>query len=171
MELKQNTLFSNPLNFLHSVFENLNYLGIFAPQNCKGVKFKLKITRHTLIRALVFAALTAVAVLFDWYFEKHPAALEELQTETKSEACDHGAIYLFSQSSSYGVKTSVQKTPGRKLFDDAHDKLLQKCHQLRHHQAIKAETAVPLKPLFLSYHHLIFRHYFLTFPDDDPPVS
>jgi hypothetical protein len=135
------------------------------------VKFKLKITKLLLVRVLVFAALTAVAVLFDLYFEKHPAALEELQTGPENEACDHGAIYLFSQSSSFGVKSSAQKTLGRKLFDDAHDKLLQKCHQLRHHQALKAETAVPLKPLFLSYHHLIFRHYYLTFPDDDPPVS
>jgi hypothetical protein len=119
---------------------------------------------------LLFVALTGIAFLFDEYFENHPGTLNELQTQNEASSGDHGTIYLFTQSNTLGAKTSAQKTSDRKLFDQLHNKFIQKCHQLRN-QVLKTEPEVLKQPLFLSYHHLIFRHYYFTHPDDDPLIS
>lgn len=120
---------------------------------------------------LLFIAITGIAFFFDEYFENHPGTLDELQTQNEASAGDHGTIYLFTQSNSLGAKTSAQKTSDRKLFDHLHNKFMQKCHQLRNHQVLKTKPEVLKQPLFLSYHHLIFRHYYFTHPDDDPLIS
>jgi hypothetical protein len=120
---------------------------------------------------LLFVAITGIAFLFDEYFENHPESLNELQTQNEENTADHGTIYLFTQSNGLNAKTSAQKTPDRKLFDQLHNKFIQKCHQLHNHQVLKTEPQVLKHPLFLSYHHLIFRHYYYTRPDDDPLIS
>jgi hypothetical protein len=135
------------------------------------VKFKLEISKKIVLRLLVFVALTGTAVLFDFYFENHPQALDEFQPEKGKTENEHGAIYLFSQTATFNAKSPAQKSPGRKVFDEAHDKFLQKCHQLRNHMAFKAETGIIRKPLFLSYHHLIFRQYHFSLPGEDPLIS
>ncbi|MEE4287408.1 MAG: hypothetical protein V2I31_14745 [Mariniphaga sp.] len=120
---------------------------------------------------LFFTAITGIAFLFDEYFENHPGTLNELQTQNEASTGDHGTIYLFTQSINLGAKTSAQKTSDRKLFQILHNKFVQKCHQLRNHQVLKTEPEVLKQPLFLSYHHLIFRHYYFTHPDNDPLIS
>lgn len=125
-----------------------------------------------LIRLLFFAALTGIAVAFDFYFEIHPVALEKLNIADEEEASfDHGTICLFSQVNSSGAKTPAQKTATRKFQAQAHVRLLQRCHQIRHLLVLKAETEAPCRPLFLSYHHLIFRHYYFSYPDDEAAFS
>jgi len=119
---------------------------------------------------LLFTAITGIAFFFDEYFENHPETLDELQTQNEASTGDHGTIYLFTQSNSLGAKTSAQKTSDRKLFDQLHNKFIQKCHQMRN-QVVKTEPEIFKQPLFLSYHHLIFRHYYFTHPDDDPLIS
>ena len=120
-----------------------------------------------MIRLLIFAALTGIAVVLDYYFEKHPVALEELNPVGEEEACDHGVIYLISQVNNASAKSPVQRVSGRKHQDQGHVRLLQKCHQLRNHLLLKTETEVPYIPLFLSYRHLLSRHYYFSYPDDD----
>ena len=120
---------------------------------------------------LLFIALTGIAFLFDEYFENHPGTLNELQTQNDESTGDHGTIYLFTQSNSLSAKTSAQKTSDRKLFGQLHNKFIQKCHQLHNHQVLKTEPEVLKQPLFLSYHHLIFRHYYFNHPDGDPLIS
>jgi hypothetical protein len=132
------------------------------------VKFNLKISKRVVFQLMLFAALAGIAVIFDVYLENHPGTLEELTTESQEPQAEHGTIYLFSQIGNFSAKSMAQKIPTRKLFDQAHDKLLQKCHQLRNHQALKTETKTIQKPLYLSYHHLIFRYNYFTLPDDEP---
>lgn len=123
------------------------------------------------MQLLLFIALTGAAFFFDQYFQNHPGTLDELQAQNKESAGDHGTIYLFTQSNSLSAKTSAQKTSDRKLFGQLHNKFIQKCHQLRNNQVLKTEPEVLKQPLFLSYHHLIFRHYYFTHPDNDPLIS
>jgi len=117
-------------------------------------------------RILLFMALTGAAFLFDEYFENHPGTLNELQSQNEESTTDYGTIYLFTQSGSPSAKTSAAKTSERKLFDQLHNKFVQRCHQ-----GLNAEQKVLKQPLFLSYHHFIFRHYYFPHPDDDPLIS
>lgn len=135
------------------------------------MRFKLKISKKRLLQLLLFAALTGVAFLFDEYFEEHPAALKELQKQKDQNSSEHGTIYLFTQSVNLSAKSPVQKTSERKVHEQLHNKFLQKCHQLRNNHVLKTETAILKQPLFLSYHHFIFRHYYFTHPDEDPLIS
>jgi len=135
------------------------------------MKLKLKISKKRLVQFLLFAVLTGVAFLFDKYFENHPETLDELQTQNEESTGDHGTIYLFTQSNTLSAKTSASRISDRKLFDQLHNKFIQKCHQVHNHRVLKTKPEALKQPLFLSYHHLIFRHYYFTHPDDDPLIS
>jgi len=133
--------------------------------------FKMKITKKTIVRLAVFAALIAAAVLFDHYFENHPVELEKMEAGTRQNTAEHSFIYLYNPAGTFGAKTSALKNPSRKLFEQSHNKHLQEFHQLRNYQVLKADMKKPKNPLIFSYHHLTFRHYYFTFPDDDPLVA
>lgn len=136
------------------------------------VKFKLVISKKLMVRFLFFTALTCIAFALDSYFEKHPVALEEMNPGNgKEERSGHGIICLFTQAGSFNAKTPAQRVSSRKFQDQAHIRHIQQCHQLRNHLVLKAETEVTYIPLFLSYHHLIFRHYYFSYPDDDVSLS
>lgn len=135
------------------------------------MKFKLKISKKLILQLLIFGALTGAAIIFDSYIENHPEALKELQTESETTETEHGTVYLFSQTTGFSAKSPVQKSTTRKLFDQAHDKFLQKCHQLRHRQALKAEIGISRKPLYISFHNLVLRQTFFTHPDDVPLIG
>ena len=135
------------------------------------MKFKINISKKLVIRLALFVAVIGVATLFDIYFESNQGELNEIQTNSKQTANEHGAICLFSQTNFFSAKTSVNKNPGRKLFVQSHDKYLQKHHQLRNFQVLKAEAQTKKIPLLLSYHYLGFRDYFFTNPDDEPLTS
>lgn len=133
--------------------------------------FKIKISKKTIIRLAVFTALIVAAVLFDHYFENHPVELNQVETGTSRQSAGHSFIYLFNSSNSFSAKTPVFRNYSRKLFVQTHNKLIQKFHQLRNYQVLKADMEKPQTPLIFSYHHLTFRHYYFTFPDDDPSIA
>ena len=137
----------------------------------KKLKFKIKISKKIVVRLALFAAVIGVATLFDIYFESNQNELDKIQTDSKQSANEHGTIYLFNQANSFNAKTSFQKTTGRKLFVHSHDKYLQKHHQLRNFQVLKAEIQTQTSPLILSYHYLVFKNYFFTVPDDELMIS
>ena len=136
----------------------------------KALEFNIRISKKALAKIAVFAALIAVAVLFDEYFENHPVIMDEME-ETADASTEFGVVYLFNPVNSCSAKTSFQKTPSRKLFEHSHNKHIQQYHQVRNYQVLKAESKKPHTPLIFSYHLLIFRHYYFTFPDDDPLLS
>lgn len=133
--------------------------------------FKMKITKKTIARLAVFAALIVAAVLFDHYFESHPVELNQVENETPQNTAEHSYIYLFNSAGTFSAKTSVLKNPSRKLFEQSHNKHLQEFHRLRNYQVLKSDAEKPGNPLIFSYHHLTFRHYYFTFPDDDPLIA
>jgi hypothetical protein len=132
---------------------------------------KIKISKTTIVRLAVFTALIFAAVLFDHYFENHPVELEKMEADTGRHSADHRVIYLFNSASSFSAKTPVFKNSSRKLFEQTHNKHLRHYHQLRNYQVLKADCEKPANPLIFSYHHLTFRHYYFTFPDDDPHIA
>jgi hypothetical protein len=122
---------------------------------------------------MFFTLIAAAAVMFDFYFEKHPGALplDELQDENKNTPEDHGTIYLISQANNFNAKTPVQRAPSRRLFDEAHDKFLQQCHQLQNLQALKGKIIIPKKQQYIPLHFLIHSHRYTLHPDDDPYLA
>lgn len=133
--------------------------------------FKIKLSKKVLTRLAIFVALIAAAVIFDHYFENHPVELDKVETGASQQSAEHSFIYIFNSANLLNAKTSGFKNPSRKLFAHSHNKLLQKFHQLRNYQVLKVDMEKPKNPLIFSYHHLTFRHYYFTFPDDDPLVS
>lgn len=145
-------------------------MGIFAALKMKALELNIRLSKNALAKIAVFAALIAVAVLFDEYFENHPVEMDVME-ETADTSTEFGVVYLFNPVNSCGANTSFQKPPSRKLFEHSHNKHIQQYHQVRNYQVLKAESKKPHTPLIFSYHHLTFRHYYFTFPDDDPLLS
>ncbi len=124
-----------------------------------------------MVQFLLVAIMGGITLFVDLYFENHPEALADIQPESDEQEEDQGGICLFSQSSSLTVKSPVQKLIVRKLYAREHDKFLQKCHQLRNHQVLKADDTKSRKPGFLTCHYLVFRHHHYSGADDLPLIS
>ena len=135
------------------------------------MRVKIKISKKTIVRLAVFAALIIAAVLFDNYFETHPVEFEKIETDAGQHSADPQFIYLFNSTSSFSAKTPGFKNSSRKLFEQSHNKLLRKYHQIRNYQVLKADCDKTANLLIFSYHYLTFRHYYFTFPDDDPHIA
>ena len=132
---------------------------------------KIKISKKLLLRLAFFIAVIGVATLFDVYFENNPEKLKVIQTESADNTDRQSIIYFVNQTNTFDVKTSSQKDTGRKLQVKSHDKFIQKYHQLRNFQVLKAEVQTQTSPLILSYHYLVFKNYFFSAPDDEPLIS
>jgi len=129
---------------------------------------KIEISKKLLLRLAFFVAVIGVATLFDVYFENNPEKLKEIQTESADNTGGQSIVYFVNQTNTFDVKTSSQKDAGRKLQVKSHDKFIQKYHQLRNFQVLKAEVQTQTSPLILSYHYLVFKNYFFSAPDDEP---
>ena len=123
------------------------------------------------MRLAFFIAIIGVATLFDVYFENNPEKLKVIQTETSDNTGEQSIVYFVNQTNTFDVKTSSQKNTGRKMLVKSHDKFIQKYHQLRNFQVLKAEVQTQTSPLILSYHYLVFKNYFFSAPDDEPLIS
>ncbi len=135
------------------------------------MKNKSKISKKLLVRLLFFIAAIGLASVLDIYLEKNPLLLCETEATSEIPEEEHGVIYLVAQgSTSLNAKTSVQKTPDRKLYQQLHDKFLQNYHQLRNYQVLKAEAKNQKSITVLFCHILIIRDYNCFFPDDDDPL-
>ncbi len=132
---------------------------------------KIKISKNLLLRLTFFVAIVGVATLFDVYFENNPEKLKVIQTETSDNTGEQSIMYFVNQTNTFDVKTSSQKNTGRKMLVKSHDKFIQKYHQLRNFQVLKAEVQTQTSPLILSYHYLVFKNYFFSAPDDEPIIS
>ncbi len=129
---------------------------------------KVKISKKTWLRLAIFVAVIGVATLFDVYLENNPESLKDIQQESADNSRRHAKIYFVGQSSIIDFKTASQKDASKKLKVKSHDKHIQKYHQLRNFQVLKAEITTQTAPLILSYHYLVFQNYFFSDPDGEP---
>jgi len=132
------------------------------------VDIKKKITKKVVLKLALFVAVIGFASLFDHYFDKNPEEFKEIQSESKANNNNQNTVYLISQTNAVVVKASVQKTLNNKFQLKSHDKFIQKYHQIRNYQVLKAEVQTQTTPLIHSYHYLAFKNYFFSDPDDDP---
>lgn len=132
---------------------------------------KIKISKKLLLRLAFFVAIIGVATLFDVYFENDNEKLNLIQAESADNTGEQSIMYFVNQTNTFDVKTSSQKNSGRKMQVKSHDKFIQKYHQLRNFQVLKAEVQTQTSPLILSYHYLVFKNYFFSAPDDEPLIS
>lgn len=122
------------------------------------------------LKAALFMAVIGAAMLFDMYFDDDFAAFDEIGAEADANKAPDRSVYFIGQSSSSSAKTFSSRAIGKKIQPKSHDKLLQKFHQLRNYQVLKAETRPQTTPLINSYHYLAFKNYFFSDPDDIPLV-
>ena len=135
------------------------------------MKLRTKISNKLLIKLALFAVLTGFAFLLDNYFEKNPVEFNEIEANSGQTSDEFASICLFNPANIFSAKISAQKTSDRKLLKRSHDKFLQKYHQLRNYQVLKSDAKTEMVPLVLSYHHIVFRSYFFSLPDDEPHIS
>jgi hypothetical protein len=137
----------------------------------KALEYKLKISKRKLVRFAFFAALIGAAFFFDLYFENHPVELEEIENVTEQNSGEYRIVCLFNFVNASSAKIPIFKVPSGKLWEQSHNKLIQKYHEARNYQVLKTEAITPRKPFILSCHHLTFRHNSSLSPGDDPLSS
>lgn len=124
-----------------------------------------------MVRLMVFIIAFGLASILDVYLEKHPVQLCKMEENSEKPDGEQGVIYMVSPgANSLSAKTSVQKTPDRKLFQQSHDKFLQNYHQLRNYQVLKADAKNQKILSVSTCHFIVFRDYSCFFPDDDDPL-
>ena len=124
-----------------------------------------------ILRLALFLAVIGTASLFDYFFDDDLASLDKIEANSNEHTNDQNTIYLINQISTVGVKCSVQIITDKKIQVKSHDKLIQKYHQLRNYQVLKAEVQTQTTPLIDSYHYLAFKNYYFSKPDDDPLIA
>lgn len=149
-------------------FANLNYFGIFAALVSKTVKISIKISKKQWLNIAIFAAVIAVAAVFDIYFENRGVQVAGIEKNAGDNQNEKGSVQLFSQNFDFGVKIQVLKSVQRKIQLKSHDKFLQQFHQLRNYQVLKAEVQTQTAPKILTYEYLSFRNHIYFSPDDLP---
>lgn len=133
--------------------------------------FKIKMSKKQWLNIAVFAAVIAVAAVFDIYFENRGVEVAGFASNTENQDDEKGSVHFFSQTIDFGGKIQVLKIVQRKIQPKSHDKLLQQFHQNRNYQVLKAEVQTQTAPLILTFHYLSFRNYVYISPDDFPQVA
>jgi hypothetical protein len=103
--------------------------------------------------------------------DKNPVHLNEAENSSNSQHNEPNTVYLFNQINVLNFKVELQKPTVRNLHPKLHDRLIQKYHQVRNYQVLKADKEPKTSPLILAYHYLAFKNYFFTDPDDDHPLG
>ena len=132
------------------------------------MNIKLKLTKKQLLKLTLFVAVIGIAHLFDSYLDKNPVHLDE--TSSNNQHNVPNTVYLVNQVNVLNVKVELQKPAVRNLHPKLYDRLIQKYHQVRNYQVLKAEAEPKTSPLISAYHYLAFKNYFFTDPDNDPPL-
>ncbi|HCE58650.1 MAG TPA: hypothetical protein DER09_12695 [Prolixibacteraceae bacterium] len=135
------------------------------------MKIRIKISKKQWLNIAIFAAVIAVAAVFDVYFENRGVQVAGIETSASDNENEKSSVQLFSQSVDFGVKIQVLKTVQRKIQLKTHDKFLQQFHQLRNYQVLKAEVQTQNAPQIITYQYLSFRNYIYFSPDDIPSVA
>jgi hypothetical protein len=136
----------------------------------KLVKYDLKISKKGLLRLAALIVVVGATVILDIYFDKHPVGLEEIEADSGQADKSENMICLYNPFSSLSAKISIQKIPSRILYEQSHNKLIQKYHQQHDSQILKTDYKKTVNPSLLSFLQLIAGHYYFSFSEEDHPV-
>ena len=132
---------------------------------------KIKITKKQLLKLALFVVVIGAAALLDSYLDKNPVHFKDESNTSNNQHNETNIVYLYSQFNVPGAKVEIQKPTFKKIQPKLHDRLIQKYHQVRNHQVLKAEVETKTSPMISVYHYLAFKNYYFTNPDNDhPPV-
>lgn len=135
------------------------------------MNIKINLTKKQLLKLTLVVAVIGIAALLDSYFDKNPVQIYEAEAGSNNQHKEPGAVYLFSQLNVPGAKVELQKPTFKEIHPKLHDRLIQKYHQHRNHQVLKAEVEPKTSPMISAYHYLAFKNHSFTDPDDDPLIS
>lgn len=130
------------------------------------MRIKEHITKKLLIRLAFFLALTGAALVLDAYFEKNPADFDNLKSGTEEHNPEQGEVYVLAQTTSFSVKSSVQRVSTRSVQIEKQAQFLRNYYSIRNYQVRKAEAINQTSPLIASYHFLAFQTHLFP-PDED----
>ncbi len=136
----------------------------------KIVKYKLNISKNVLLKLAAFLLVVGTTVIMDIYFEKHPVMIDETEAESSQNDCSGNIICFCNPFNSLSAKISLQKIPYRILYEQSHDRLVQKYHQQHDFRILKTEYKKTFNPSSFSFLQLKAGHYFFKFAKEDPPL-
>ena len=117
-------------------------------------------------------SLLGFAFILGSYLGNKSIDVVDKNTQKSHDAEVPCVVYFFAQNATtFSAKISVQKTSDRKLFQQSHDKFIQKYHQLRNYQLLKCEAENLKEPIILTFHFWEFRNCFYSLSDDVPLIS
>ena len=123
------------------------------------------------MRLLVFAALLGFAFILDNRWEKESVEIADNNTQKNHDTEEPGIVYFFVQcNTTFSAKVLTQISV-RKLFQQSHDKFIQKYHQLRNYQLLKCEAKNLKKPCILILYFLEFKNGSGNLSDEIPLIS
>ncbi|MBN2636087.1 MAG: hypothetical protein JXR61_07440 [Prolixibacteraceae bacterium] len=134
------------------------------------MNIKINLTKKHLLNLALFVAILGAAALLDFYFDKTQVQLSEANTNSNEKPNEPNMVHLFSQLNSPAAKVELQKPGFKNLQPKLHDRLIQKYHQIRNHQLLKAEFEPKTSPMISEYRYVAFKNYFFSDPDDDHPL-
>ena len=114
--------------------------------------------------------IVGVTVILDIYFEKHPVEFEELEADAGQNDNSANLICFYYPSGSVSAKISLQKIPYRILYEQAHDRLVQKYHQQHDFQILKTDYKKLFNPSVFLLLHIKAGHYYFNYPKEDPSL-
>lgn len=114
--------------------------------------------------------IVGVTVILDIYFEKHPVELEEIEADAGQSDNPDNLICFYNPSNSVSAKISLQKIPSRILYEQGHDRLVQKYHQQHDFQILKKDYKKIFNPSAFSLLHIKAGHYYFNYPKEGPSL-
>jgi hypothetical protein len=136
----------------------------------KIVKYKLKISKNGLLKLAAFIIVVGFTVIMDIYFEKHPVKIDAIEADSDQNDCTGNIICLYNPFNSLSAKISLEKIPIRILYEQSHDRLVQKYHLQHDSQILKPDYKKTVNPSALTFLQLKEGHYYFKFPEEDPPL-
>lgn len=136
----------------------------------KTVKFRIKISKSKLIKLAALILVVGAAIILDTYFEKHPVEFKKLEAEKDATDNSDTMICFYNPFNSISAKILLQKIPFRILYEQSHNRLVQKFHQMHDSQILKSGYKKIVNSSILSFLQLIASHNYYSFSKEDPPV-
>jgi hypothetical protein len=119
---------------------------------------------------MLFAVIIGAAALFDSCSDNDQVQLDELTSKSTDQDDEQNIVYFYSQFNVPTAKVELQKPTFKKIQPKLHDRFIQKYHQVRNYQVLKAELEPKTSPLISGYHYLAFKNYYFSESDDDLPL-
>ena len=123
-----------------------------------------------MFKLITIITVIGITIILDIYFEKHPVKIKDFETKEAQSNTEHSFVCLYNPFNTISIKILHHKIPCRILFEQSHNKLLQKYHQQHDFQILRSGNLKTSDPGLSFSLQFMTGHYYYTFPKEDPPV-